>query len=125
MRMYRSEKDGVTVWRLAGVMARTDALSLVRAMKGAGKRLRGCHVIDLADVMHVDYHAFRVLEERIPAGAGVVLSGMSDYVLDIFAFAGGKRHIDVYSGWREALRHIRHDRGKMIPSATQYCAGFK
>lgn len=125
MKIYRSKKDGVTVWRLSGVMGREDAVSLVRAMKGAGGRLRGCHVLDFTEVVHVDYHAFRVLEERIPAGAGIVLSGLSDYVLDIFAFARRKRHLTIYSGWREALQHIRFDRGKMLSPAVHNFAGFK
>ncbi len=125
MKIYRSKKDGVTVWRLSGVVERMDAVSLVRAMKGAGKRLRGCHVLDFTDVVHVDYHAFRVLEERIPPGGGIVLSGLSDYVLDIFAFARRKRHLTVYNGWREALQHIRFDRGKMLSPTAHNFAGFK
>jgi hypothetical protein len=125
MRIYRSKKEGVTVWRLSGVMERMDAVSLMRAMKGAGSRLRGCHILDFTGVVHVDYHAFRVLEERIPAGAVIVLSGLSDYVLDIFAFARRKRHLTVYDGWREALQHIRFDRGKMLSPAVHNFTGLK
>ena len=125
MKIYRSKKDGVTVWRLSGVVERADAAGLVRAMKGAEGRLRGCHVLDLTDVVHVDYHAFRVLEERIPPGTGIVLSGLNDYVLDIFAFAQRKRHLAVYDNWREALQHIRFDRGKILSPAAHNFTGFK
>lgn len=125
MKIYRSKKDGVTVWRLSGVVENADAAGLVRAMKGSGKRLRGCHVLDFADVAHVDYHAFRTLETRIPADAGIVLSGLSDYVLDILAFSQRNRHLAIYSDWREALQHIRFDRGKILSSASHNFAGFK
>ena len=125
MKIYRTEKDGVTVWRLSGVVERADAVNLVRSMKGSGKRLCGCHVLDFKEVVHVDYHAFQVLENRIPAGAAIVLSGLGDYVLDIFAFTRRRRHLTVYDNWREALRHIKFDRGKMLSSATYNFAGFK
>ncbi|HUV35684.1 MAG TPA: hypothetical protein VMX58_01960 [Patescibacteria group bacterium] len=125
MKIYRSKKDGVTVWRLIGVVQKADAAGLVRAMKGTAKRLRGCHVLDFTDVVHVDYHAFRTLEDRIPADAGIVLSGLSDYVLDIFAFAQQKRHLVIYSDWREALQYIRFDRGKILAPASHDFAGFK
>jgi hypothetical protein len=125
MKIYRTKRNGVNVWRLAGVMGRGDAVGLVRAMKGRGGRIRGCHVLDFTDIAHVDYQAFRMLEERLPAGAGIVLSGLSDYVLDIFAFIRRKGHFAIYDGWREALRHIRLDRGKMITGAAHNYAGFK
>ena len=125
MKIYRSQKEGVIVWRLSGVMEKRDATKLVGAMRGSRMRLCGCHVLDFSKVAHVDYHAFRVLEDRIPEGAGIVLSGMSDYVLDIFGFAQRKRHLTIYSEWREALNHIRFDRGKMLSPATRNIAGFK
>jgi hypothetical protein len=125
MKIYRSERDGVTVWRLSGVVEREDAKKLVRAMKGRAKRLRGCHVLDFTDVGHVDYHAFRVLEDSIRADKDVLLSGLSDYVLDIFAFSRRKRHLAVFSDWRKALQHIKLDRGKMISLPAHGFAGFK
>ena len=125
MKVYRTDKDGVTVWRLSGVMARSDALNLIRSMKGSGKRLCGCHVLDFTDVAHVEYQAFQVLENRIPAGSAIVLSGLGDYVLDIFAFSRNRSHLAVYNNWREALRHIKFDRGKMLSPTAHNYAGFK
>lgn len=125
MRIYRSERDGVAVWRLSGAVERAGAVRIVRMMKGRGKRLRGCHVLDFTGVVHVDYRAFRALEDCIPADAEVLLSGLNDYVLDIFAFACRKRHLTVYADWKVALQHIRLDRGKMISLPEHRIAGFK
>ncbi len=125
MKIYRSDKDGVTVWRLSGAVERADAVTIVRMMRGRGRRLRGCHVLDFTGVVHVEYRAFRVLEDSIPADAEVLLCGLNDYVLDIFAFARGKRHLAIFSDWKDALQHIRLDRGKMISLPEHRIAGFK
>jgi hypothetical protein len=125
MKIYRSTKDGVTVWRLSGVMERDDAVSLIRAMKGPAKRLRGCHVLDFSGVKHVDYHAFKLLEERTPPNADILLSGMNDYILDILAFTRGRQRFPLYGDWRTALQHIRLERGKILSPRAHTFAGFE
>ena len=120
--------DGMTGWigdTLAQALERADAVSLVRVMKGPAKRLRGCHVLDFSGVKHVDYRAFRLLEERTPADADILLSGLNDYVLDILAFTRGRQRFPVYNDWRKALQHIKLERGKILSSMAHGFAGFE
>lgn len=113
MRIHRTDKGGIDVWKLSGVVDRDDALVLLRTLTESREASRGCYIIDFSNVRHVDYRAFGILEEGYPEGARVLLSGLSDYVLGIFAFVATRRRFDVYPDWRKALRHLVVERGKL------------
>ena len=113
MKIYRSDKGGIGLWKLSGVVGRDDAVMLLDSLKGFKGSDRGCFIIDFENVKHVDYRAFNVLEEGCPSEACVLLSGFSDYVLDIFAFVTKKDALPVYADWKKALRFLVADRGKL------------
>ena len=113
MKVYRSDKGGIGVWRLAGVVGRDDAVALLGSLKDLRESNRGCFILDFEKVEHVDYRAFNVLEDGYPEGARVLLSGLSDYVLDIFAFVTKRNVLPVYPDWRKALRFLVVERGKL------------
>ncbi len=125
MKVYRSDKGGIGIWKLAGVVERDDALVLLRTLREAGSGSRGCFIIDFENVRHVDYRAFSALEEGCPDGTCVLLSGLSDYVLDIFAFVSRRNIFDVFPDWRKALRYLSVERGKLGPSLAAHAAGGK
>jgi anti-anti-sigma regulatory factor len=116
MRVYRSDKGGIGIWKLAGVVDRDDALVLLRTLQETETCRRGCFILDFENVVHVDFRAFGVLEDGCPDGACVLLCGLSDYILDIFAFVSRRRIFDVFPDWKKALRYIAAERGKLGPS---------
>jgi len=113
MKIYRSDKGGIGLWKLSGVVGKDDALMLLSTLKESKESNRGCFILDFENVRHVDYRAFNVLEDGYPDGARVLLSGLSDYVLDIFAFVTKRNVISVYPDWKKALRHLVVERGKL------------
>jgi hypothetical protein len=113
MKIYRSDRGGIGLWKLAGTVGRDDAVMLLSSLKEPRESSRGCYILDFEKVKHVDYRAFNILEDGYPAGARVILSGFSDYVLDIFAFVTRGDVIPVYPDWRKALRHFAVERGKL------------
>ncbi len=117
MKIYRSDKGGIGLWRLSGVVGRDDALALVTSLKESRDTNRGCFILDFEAVPHVDYRAFNVLEDGYPEGARVLLSGLSDYVLDIFAFVTKGHVLSVFPDWRKAFRYLAVERGKLGPAA--------
>lgn len=125
MRVHRSDKGGIGIWKLSGVVDRDDALVLLRALRESEECRRGCFILDFENVKHVDYRAFGVLEEGCPDGACVALCGLSDYILDIFAFVSRRRSFDVFPDWKRALRYIAVERGKLGPSTAALAAGGK
>ncbi|MDD4858026.1 MAG: hypothetical protein PHD74_07955 [Candidatus Krumholzibacteria bacterium] len=121
MKIYRSDKGGIGLWKLSGIVERDDALALLSSLKDTGDSNRGCFILDFENVKHVDYRAFNVLEDGYPEGERVLLSGLSDYVLGIFAFVTKGNVIPVYSNWRKAFRYLVVERGKLgrpLPAAT-------
>jgi hypothetical protein len=113
MKIYRSDKGGIGLWKLSGVVGRDDAVMLLSSLKDSQESSRGCFILDFEKVNHVDYRAFNILEDGFPAGARVILSGFSDYVLNIFAFVTRGNVIPVYPDWRKALRYLVVERGKL------------
>ena len=113
MKIHRSDKGGIGLWKLSGTVGRDDAVMLLGSIKDSRESNRGCFIIDFEKVKHVDYRAFNIIEDGYPAGARVILSGFSDYVLDIFAFVTRGDVIPVYPDWRKALRHLVVERGKL------------
>jgi len=121
MKIYRSDKGGIGLWKLSGVVGRDDAVMLLGSLKDSQESNRGCFILDFEEVKHVDYRAFNILEDGYPAGARVILSGLSDYVLDIFAFVTRGDVIPIYPDWRKALRYLVVERGKLgfpIPAGS-------
>jgi hypothetical protein len=120
MKVYRSDKGGIGLWKLSGVVGRDDAVTLLSSLRESGESNRGCFILDFENVKHVDYRAFNVLEDGYPEGERVLLSGLSDYVLGIFAFVTRGNVIPVYPDWRRALRFLVVERGKLgrpVPAA--------
>ncbi len=113
MKIYRSDKGGIGLWKLSGTIGRDDAVMLLSSLKDSRESNRGCFILDFEKVNHVDYRAFNILEDGYPSGARVILSGLSDYVLDIFAFVAKGRAIPIYPDWRKALRYLVVERGKL------------
>ena len=113
MRIYRSDKNGIGIWRLAGVVGADDAKGIVLSLRASTERGSGCFILDFAAVKHVDYRAFGILEEGFPEGANVLLSGLSDYILDILAFVMGRRPLAIFPDWRRAMRYLTVERGKL------------
>jgi hypothetical protein len=125
MKVYRTDKGGIGIWKLAGVVDRDDARVLLRTLRETDDSARGCFIIDFENVQHVDYRVFGLLEEGCPEGACVLLSGLSDYLLDIFAFVTRKHVLAVYPDWKKALRHFIVERGKLAHSLAAGAAGGK
>ena len=113
MRVFRSDRGGIGLWKLSGVIAREDAETLLESLKGPRDSNRGCFILDFEKVEHVDFHAFAVLEDGYPEGRRVLLSGLNDYVLGIFAFVTKRNVIPIYPDWRKALRYLVVERGKL------------
>lgn len=121
MKIYRSDKRGIGLWKLSGTVGRDDAVLLLSSLKDSQESNRGCFILDFEKVKHVDYRAFNVLEDGYPEGARVIMSGLSDYVLDIFAFVTKGDVIPIYPDWRKALRYLVVERGKLgapIPAGS-------
>ena len=94
---------------------------LLSSLKDSRESNRGCFILDFEKVNHVDYRAFNILEDGYPAGARVIMSGLSDYVLAIFAFVTKGDVIPIYPDWRKALRYLVVERGKLgrpIPAGS-------
>jgi hypothetical protein len=113
MKVYRSDKGGIGLWKLSGVVGRDDAVMLLSSLRESGDSNRGCFILDFENVKHVDYRAFNVLEDGYPEGERVLMSGLSDYVLGIYAFVTKGNVIPVYPNWRRALRYLVVERGKL------------
>ena len=113
MKIYQSDKGGIGLWKLSGVVEREDVEMLLSSLKGSRDSNHGCFILDFENVEHVDFRAFNVLEDGYPEGERVLVSGLSDYVLGIFAFVTKRNVIPVYPDWRKALRYLVVERGKL------------
>jgi hypothetical protein len=121
MKVYRSDKGGIGLWKLSGVVGRDDAVMLLSSLRESADSNRGCFILDFENVKHVDFRAFNVLEDGYPEGERVLMSGFSDYVLGIYAFVTKGNVIPVYPDWRRALRYLVVERGKLgkpVPAAS-------
>jgi hypothetical protein len=110
MKAYHTDKEGIGIWRLSGVVSPADALTLLRSL---GSRENGCFIIDFEKVEHINYAVFEILEKGAPKGAKLLYSGLSDYVLDIFAFVRRSDSIPVYPDLEKALNYLVVERGKI------------
>ena len=123
MKVYRSDKGGIGIWKLSGIVDRDDAQFLVRNLWESNGSSRGCVIIDFENVKHVDYRAFNVLEDGYPEGAKVLVSGLSDYILGIFAFVTKRNIISVFPDWKKAFRYLTVERGKLGSPVAAGSAG--
>jgi len=112
MRIYRTEREGIDVLRMSGVVRREDALMLLQSLGHAPGYVRGSFILDFQGVEHVDYHVFVLFEDWFSGSTGVVMSGLSDYILDIFAFVQRRNAIPIYPDWRKALNYLVGERAK-------------
>ena len=119
MRAYLTDRDGVGIMRLHGVVGAEDAHRLMGSIRVRGG---GCFILDFEHVEHVDYKAFHLLAAS-PRGIQLLISGLSDYLIDIFAFAGRRRALPVYPNWRNAFRYLMAERGKLVAPAPTGAAG--
>jgi hypothetical protein len=112
MKAYHTDKEGIGIWRLSGVVSPDDAVTLLKSL---GRRENGCFIIDFERVEHINYVAFEILESGAPKDAMVLYSGLSDYILDIFAFVRRTDAISVYPDLQRALNYLVSERGKIHP----------
>jgi hypothetical protein len=120
MKAYHTDKDGIGIWRLSGVVDLGDVLTLLRSLN---KRENGCFIIDFEGVDHIDYRAFKVLEEECPKGAKLLYSGLNDYILDIYAFVHHSNNISIYPDVQRALSYLTVVRGKLYSRESRASHG--
>ena len=124
MRVYRTDRDGIEVLRISGIIDGSDAEMLVSHVGSASVASGGCCILDFAGVRHADYRVFRLLERLIGRSPGVIFSGFNDYLLSIFVFVSSTKMAPVFSDWRKAFRYLKVKRGKLgMYAAGQPVAG--
>ncbi|MBN2184108.1 MAG: hypothetical protein JW746_02155 [Candidatus Krumholzibacteriota bacterium] len=119
MRVDRTEYEGVALLRLSGEVGFCDAPRLLGFI-GDPARLSGdgC-IIDFQGVEHVNFHVFELLEEWFSVHPDLLVSGLNDYILDIFAFVRRKDVIPVFSDWRKAYRFFKAENRKLSASSAR------
>ena len=123
MKVYRTNGDGIAIWKISGVLQRRDVFTLIDAIRGSGDRINGYNILDFENVEHAYYLAFRLLEESSNGGQRMLFSGLSDYLLDIYAFARQKSTISIFSDCEKAFRYARDEYVKGSPLATAALIG--
>ena len=124
MRVYRTERDGIEVLRISGIIDSRDAEMLVSHIGSASIASGGCCILDFTGVRHADLRLFQSLERLIGRSPGVIFSGFNDYLLSIFAFVSSTKMTPVFSDWREAFTYLKVERGKLgVYAAGQPAAG--
>ena len=118
MRVYRTDRDGIEVLRISGVIDSSDAEMLISHIGSAPAASGGCCILDFAGVRHADYRLFQSLEQLIGKSPGVIFSGFNDYLLSIFAFVSRTKMTPVFSDWRKAFRYLKAERGKLAVYAA-------
>ncbi len=118
MRVYRTDRDGIEVLRISGVIDSSDAEMLISHIGSAPASSGGCCILDFAGVRHADYRLFQSLEQLIGKSPGVIFSGFNDYLLSIFAFVSKTKMTPVFSDWRKAFRYLKVERGKLAVYAA-------
>ena len=116
MKAYHTDRDGIGIWRLSGVVGIADALTLLRSLD---EHENGCFIIDFEQVDHIDYRAFELLETRRPSGSKLLYSGLNDYVLDIYALVSDPRGIAIYPDVQRALSYLTVEWGKIYSPAPR------
>ena len=119
MRVYRTDRDGIEVLRISGIIDSSDVEMLVSHVGSASIASGGCCILDFAGVRHADYRVFQSLERLIGRSPGVIFSGFNDYLLSIFVFVSSTKMAPVFSDWRKAFRYLKVKRGKL----GMYAAG--
>jgi hypothetical protein len=125
MKIYRSDMYGIDVWRLSGVIEMDDTRKLARTIVESDLLGQGCMIIDFENVDHIDYRALQLLESWLPNNADILLSGLNDYLLDIFAFIKKRNVPPIYPDWRKALHYLMTERGKVRAATAAVAAGNK
>ena len=123
MKVYISNRNGIAVIRLSGVVGKEEVVSLVESISDSTGKISGCLIVDFEEVTHINFRAFQYLEKVLPSDSKVIFSGMNDYLLDIFSFVSGNREIPIYPDWRKALGFLTAVRGRM--SYTVHGAAVK
>jgi len=124
MRVYRTDRDGIEILRISGIIESSDAEMLVSHIGSALIASGGCCILDFAGVRHADRRVFQSLEKLIGTSPGVIFSGFNDYLLSIFAFVSSTKMAPVFSDWRKAFRYLKVERGKLgVPAAGRPTAG--
>ncbi len=118
MRVYRTDRDGIEVLRISGVIDSSDAEMLISHIGSAPASSGGCCILDFAGVRHADYRLFQSLDQLIGKSPGVIFSGFNDYLLSIFAFVSKTKMTPVFSDWRKAFRYLKVERGKLAVYAA-------
>ncbi len=119
MRVHRTDMEGIGILRISGIVGRDDALKLLRFLGIAPGSRCGCFILDFTGVEHVDYHVFELFESWFSGDPNIVLSGMSDYLLDIYAFIKKKEAVTIFSDWRKAFQYLTVEMGKLgVPAAA-------
>ncbi len=119
MRIYRTEYEGVSVLRLSGKVRCEDAAMLLSFIGDRNRLRRDGYILDFQGVEHVNYHVFELFEEWFSVHSDVLVSGLSDYILDIFAFVQRKDVIPVFSDWRKAFRFLKAENRKFSASRAR------
>ncbi len=119
MKVYRTDRDGIEVLRISGIIDSSDVEMLVSHVGSASIASGGCCILDFAGVRHADYRVFQSLERLIDRSPGVIFSGFNDYLLSIFVFVSSTKMAPVFSDWRKAFRYLKVKRGKL----GMYAAG--
>ena len=124
MKVYRTDRDGIEVLRISGIIDSSDVEMLVSHVGSASIASGGCCILDFAGVRHADYRVFQSLERLIDRSPGVIFSGFNDYLLSIFVFVSSTKMAPVFSDWRKAFRYLKVKRGKLgMYAAGQPVAG--
>ena len=118
MKVYRTDRDGIEVLRISGVIESSDAEMLVSHIGSVSPGAGGCCILDFAGVRHADYRIFQSLDRLTGRSSGVIFSGFNDYLLSIFAFVSRTKMAPVFSDWREAFRYLKAERGKLAVYAA-------
>ncbi len=126
MRIYRTDRDGIEILRLSGTIGDGDAEMLVRHIDSTRSGGSRCCVLDFTGVRHVDYRVFERLEKLVVESPGVIFSGLSDYLLNIFAFVSSEKMAPIFSDWRKAFRYLKVEKGKLgVHASGSGEAGFR
>ena len=113
MRVYRTDRDGIEVLRLSGIVDQSDAEMLISHIGAAPAASGSCCILDFSGVRHADYKVFQALDRLTGRSPGVIFSGFNDYLLSIFAFVSNTKMAPVFSDWRKAFRYLKVEKGKL------------
>ena len=119
MRIDRTEYEGVALLRLSGEVKCRDAAMLLSFIGDRNCLSRDGCILDFQGVEHVNFHVFELFEEWFSVHSDVLVCGLSDYILDIFAFVQRKDVIPVFSDWRKAFRYLKAENRKLSASSAR------